>query len=389
MKTLLQSVVLLLLLAGMPRVATAQTTVQGTIVSGGITREYRLYVPAAYSPAKAVPLLFNLHGYGSSNVEQEFYGDFRPIADTANFIIVHANGTVDGSGSRFWNTFTAPGSGVDDVAFLSELLTFLQTRYTIDPDRIYSTGMSNGGFMSYELACKLSNRVAAVGSVTGSIVQSRLAACTPQHPVPIIEIHGTADNTVPYNGNFLFVPIPTVLDYWVRFNGCSPTPVVTAVPDINTTDGSTAERYVYGGGRAGSVVEHYKIINGGHTWPGAAVNIGVTNRDINASREVWRFLRRYRLSRLSTPLAAGVAAPALGVTMYPNPATDIITIRANKSLREAQISITNMLGESVPAQASVATDGTVRITTTSWRNGLYIVEVKAEGHRYHQKILKQ
>ncbi|UOQ74047.1 hypothetical protein MUN79_09220 [Hymenobacter cellulosilyticus] len=123
--------------------------------------------------------------------------------------------------------------------------------------------MSNGGFMSYELACKLSNRVAAIGSVTGSIVRSRLGACTPQHPVPVIEIHGTADNTVPYNGNILFTPIPAVVDYWVRFNGCSTTPVVTAVPNTNTTDGSTAERYVYSGGRNGSVVEHYKIIDGG------------------------------------------------------------------------------------------------------------------------------
>ncbi|TGE21044.1 extracellular catalytic domain type 1 short-chain-length polyhydroxyalkanoate depolymerase [Hymenobacter metallicola] len=388
MKTLLPAALGLALL--LPGFSQAQSTVTGTIVSGGITRDYRLYVPAGYSPGKAVPLLFNLHGYGSNNLEQEFYGDFRPIADTANFLIVHPNGTLDASGSRFWNTFVAPGAGgVDDVAFLSELLTALQSRYTIDPDRVYSTGMSNGGFMSYELACKLSNRVAAIGSVTGSIVQSRLSACTPQHPVPVMEIHGTADNTVPYNGNILFAPIPTVVDYWVRFNGCSPTPTVTNVPNTSTTDGSTAERYVYSGGRNGSVVEHYKIIDGGHTWPGAAVTIGVTNRDINASREVWRFLRRYRLSQLSTPLAAAAAASGQRLQLYPNPVENVLTIRAAQPATAAQVSVRDNMGRLLPVSTTVAADGSLRLATHAWLPGLYLVGVEQKGKVQYQHIVKQ
>ncbi|MCB2409792.1 extracellular catalytic domain type 1 short-chain-length polyhydroxyalkanoate depolymerase [Hymenobacter lucidus] len=372
-----------------PETSQAQTTVTGTIVSGGITREYRVYVPAAYSPSKAVPLLFNLHGYGSNNLEQEFYGDFRPIADTANFLIVHPNGTIDGTGSRFWNTFVAPGSGVDDAAFLSELLTNLQSRYNIDADRVYSTGMSNGGFMSYELACKLSNRVAAIGSVTGSMVQSRQNACTPQHPVPVIEIHGTADGTVPYTGNILFIPVPAVVDYWVRFNGCSPTPAFTAVPNTNTADGSTAERYVYGGGRNGSVVEHFKIIGGGHTWPGAAVSIGVTNQDISASREVWRFLRRYRLSQLSTPLGTAKAGAESEITVYPNPATDELMVRAgSRKLRSAQLTATDALGRAVRVPATPTADGALRVSTSTWRSGVYLLRLDTEGGSQYQKVVK-
>ncbi|UOQ54789.1 extracellular catalytic domain type 1 short-chain-length polyhydroxyalkanoate depolymerase [Hymenobacter cellulosivorans] len=390
MKTLLRSLVLLLLLL-LPAAVRAQSTVTGTIVSGGITREYRLYVPAAYSPGKAVPLLFNLHGYGSNNLEQEAYGDFRPIADTANFLIVHPNGTVDAAGNRNWNTFTAPtAGGVDDVAFLSDLLTSLQARYSIDADRVYSTGMSNGGFMSYELACKLSNRVAAIGSVTGSMVQSRLNACTPQHPVPVMEIHGTADNTVPYNGNILFVPIPSVLDYWVRFNGCSPTPVVTAVPNTNTTDGSTAERYVYSGGRNGSVVEHYKILDGGHTWPGAPVSIGVTNRDINASREVWRFLRRYRLSQLSVALST---RPGTGVqsqvNIYPNPAQNIVAVCSAELLSSSQVAATDLLGRSQALTARLIEPGVVEVRIDSWPAGVYQLRVVHKyGVSYH-RLTKQ
>ena len=137
----------------------AQTTILGSIQSGGLTRDYRLYRPAAYTGNTPVPLIINMHGYTSNSLEQEFYGDFRSIADTANFLIVHPNGTLDNQGNRFWNTF-GTGSTVDDVAFISDLLDALQATYNIDPQRIYSTGMSNGGFMSYTLACELNDRIA-------------------------------------------------------------------------------------------------------------------------------------------------------------------------------------------------------------------------------------
>ena len=275
------------LLAFCPGILRAQTTVVGTIRSGGLVREYRLYVPAIYTRTTGpVPLLFNLHGYGSNNVQQEAYGDFRPIADTANFLVVHPNGTIDAANKRNWNTFGPRGTGIDDVAFISALLDTLATRYRIDPDRVYSTGMSNGGFMSYELACQLSGRIAAIGSVTGSMIASRMSSCAPGRPVPVIEIHGTDDRTVPYTGGTAlnFVAIPTLMAHWVQVNGCNPTPTITAVPNTNTTDGSTAERQVWAGGRNGSSVEHFRIIGGGHTLPGSAFVVGVTNLDISASR---------------------------------------------------------------------------------------------------------
>src|SRR5690606_17264346 len=102
-------------------VAFSQTTIDHTLQHGGLTREYRLYIPASYDGTESVPLLFNLHGYTSNNVQQEVYADFRPIADTANFIIVHPNGTLDLGGNRYWNAFNIPG-GVDDVGFLSTLI---------------------------------------------------------------------------------------------------------------------------------------------------------------------------------------------------------------------------------------------------------------------------
>ncbi|MFD2787482.1 extracellular catalytic domain type 1 short-chain-length polyhydroxyalkanoate depolymerase [Hymenobacter rubripertinctus] len=368
----------------------AQQTVTGSIRFGGVVRDYRLYVPKAYTGTQPVPLLLNLHGYGSNNVEQEQYGDFRAIADTANFLVVHPNGTLDGNNNRYWNTFLPYAlGGPDDVAFLSALIDSLSAKYRINAQRVYSTGMSNGGFMSYELACQLSNRVAAIASVTGSMAASHVAACAPTRAVPVLEIHGTADGTVPYAGNGVFVPIPDLVAAWAARNGCNPTPVITQVPDLDPTDGSTAERQVFGGGRNGSVVEHYRIIGGGHTWPGAPINIGVTNRDINASREVWRFLRRYQLSGLVTATTASARAESARLTVAPNPVRGTVTVRlADGSLEPGQVRVTDAVGRMVPATLRRAPDGSLRLATQGWAPGTYWLRAEVKGQPLYRQLLK-
>ena len=112
----------------------------GSIMHDGIQRDYKVYVPAIYVPGVAVPVVFNFHGYTSDNFQQSLYADFRPIADTANFIIVLPNGTLDPAGNRFWDTF---GLGqVDDLGFVTALLDTLSLEYSVEADRVYSTGMS-------------------------------------------------------------------------------------------------------------------------------------------------------------------------------------------------------------------------------------------------------
>lgn len=352
----------------------AQTTVFGTIQSGGLTRDYRLYVPAAYTGAVRVPLVLNLHGYTSNSFEQEFYSFFYGIADTANFLMVCPNGTLDNQGNRFWNAFGGTET-VDDVSFLSSLIDSLSATYQIDTNRIYCTGMSNGGFMSYLLACELNDRIAAIASVTGSMVTSEFNACNPQRPVPVLEIHGTADNTVPYNGFPLygFKPVPEVVAAWVGFNHCNPTPVFNQIPDIDTSDGCTAEHYLYTGGENGSTVEHFKIIGGGHTWPGSPINIGVTNQDINASKEIWRFFSQYRLDVL-TDLTEPEVLQASQWSAYPNPFKDQLTVASNSQKPVRRIRVFDALGrlrQSIPAN-----EPPFRIETVQWEPGVYFILVE-------------
>jgi len=363
-----------------------QSTITGTLQSGGLTREYLLYIPAAYTGNVAVPLVFNLHGYTSNNLEQMFYGDFRPIADTANFLIVHPNGTLDGQGNRFWNTFLG-NSNVDDVGFIRDLLNALQANYNIDANRVYSTGMSNGGFMSYSLACELNDRIAAIASVTGSMIQSKLNACDLVRPVPVMEIHGTADNTVPYNGSPIstFVAIPTLVTKWADFNHCNPTPSITQVPNINTTDGCTAERQLYTGGDLGSTVEHYKVNSGAHTWPGAAFNIGVTNQDFNASKEIWRFFSQYRLDQLSATNTP--ESPAEAWTAFPNPAQDYLVLQSKGQRAAQRIQVFDALGR-LQQTISPSAGEQIRIETAAWMNGMYWVVIEQEGSVARVKVAK-
>ena len=357
-----------------------QTTLDRSFIHDGILRSYRLYIPAVYNPAVAVPLLFNLHGYGSNNLEQEAYGNFRPIADTADFIIVLPNGTFDFQNSRFWNTFG--GSTVDDVGFISALIDTISADFSIDQSRVYSTGMSNGGFMSYELACRLSGRIAAIASVTGSMTFEHMNTCNATHPVPVMEIHGTADGTVPYDGNVLFVPIDTLVNFWVQYNNCSPIPAITQVPDINTTDGCTAELHVYNGGDLGSRVELYKILGGGHTWPGAPVIIGVTDMDFSASIEIWRFFSRYNINGTITSVNDAITR-APDFIIYPNPSRDKFMIKFSGS-SEKIITVTNYLGQIVQRFSCIGPQVELDIEN----KGIYLVTVKTGDQTLTEKIIK-
>lgn len=274
------------------QISFAQVNINATMQFDGLTREYNIYVPAIYNSNNSVPLVINMHGYGSNMAQQAIYGNFKNLADTDNFIIVCPNGTFDNTNTRYWNAFGATG-GVDDVAFISALIDTIGTLYNIDSTKVFATGMSNGGFMSYKLACELNDRIAKIASVTGTMTTPLEASCTPINPIPVMQIHGTADPTVAYGGGGGFTSIEDAVDFWVEHNNCDTTPIVTVLPDINTSDSSTVELYEYLNGDDSSKVVFYKVINGGHTWPGALVDIpsGYTNKDFNASLVIWEFFK--------------------------------------------------------------------------------------------------
>ena len=307
----------------------AQTTLNLSLEHDGISRDYAVYIPDSYTGDDAVPLLFNFHGFGSNGFEQTFYGDFRSIADTAGFILIHPEGTLI-SGSAHWNVggFTA-GSTTDDVGFTNAMIDTISANYNINAERIYSTGMSNGGFFSFRLACELSNRIAAIASVTGSMTPETLFACNPQHAMPMMQIHGTTDAVVPYDGGVLWSKsIEDVMTYWINFNNCDATPQVNEVPDMSPNDNCTADHFIYTNPDTEITTEHFKIYDGGHTWPGAPFNFAGTNQDFNASDEIWKFFSRYDINGFNPIITTSTKELEINkLSVFPNPASSTIQVR--------------------------------------------------------------
>ena len=272
----------------------SQQTINQSITHNSLQRDYIIHIPSVYSVNDPIPLVFCLHGYGGNANSIMSYTNFNYISDTAGFIVVYPQGALF-QGSTHWNagglTF---GSNIDDVDFISSLLDSLSDQYNIDLTRVYSTGMSNGGYMSFLLACNLSDRIAAIASVTGSMTIQTYNSCNPQHPIPILQIHGTYDQTVPYYGNPSWTKsIDDVLQYWVNHNNCNPTPTTISIPDINLFDNSTVERLTWENGSNSVVADHLKVIGGGHDWFGAWGNM-----DINSSIEIWKFFSKYDINGL-------------------------------------------------------------------------------------------
>lgn len=374
-----KSLLFILLLFGLVHIK-AQTTIDGSFVHGGITRTYSFYVPASYVTGQPVPLILNLHGYTSNGSQQAMYSNFNAIADTAGFIAVHPDGTIDPNTSqRFWN-FGIFGATVNDVGFLEALIDTISAHYSINSNRVYATGMSNGGFMSYALACQTS-RFAAVASVTGAMSVVMYNSCNPANPVPVMHIHGTSDSVVPYNGNSTSKGAGDVVSFWVNRNQCNTAPTVTQVPNTNMMDNATAEHYLYSNGMNGHTVEHYKVNSGGHTWPGSSIPSinGNTCRDFNASKEIWRFFSQYGTSGTSSVRSQTLS----DLNIYPNPTTGYVTIQAG-NLYVTEVTVSDVQGRVVAKQSG---ENISNINLNYLQAGTYIAKISGKDFSLAKRLV--
>jgi polyhydroxybutyrate depolymerase len=275
----------------------------GRIVSSGQKREYLLYVPKGYDSAKPAPLVISLHAAALWPATQREASHWNKVADEHGFIVVYPSGTtLSGRGTgvlpfRAW-LLRPEAVASSNVRFISELIDTLEAAYNIDPTRIYANGFSNGGAMAVALSCRLSHRIAAVGTV--SAAQDRpWSWCEDSRPVPLINFHGTAD-LVPYNGGKVRAsprPFPSVSAWtanWALRNRCGPNPIESvAAADVT--------RLEYTNCANDAAVVLYTVQGGGHSWPGGkpmpAWIVGPTNRSIDATSLMWAFFREHHLRR--------------------------------------------------------------------------------------------
>lgn len=222
-------------------------------VFGGARPVPIVRAPEKYDPSKPVALVVLLHGYGSDALQTNVLFGLQYLVDQENLLLAFPEGTTDASGKKFWNATDAccdfGSTKVDDVRYLTDLVKELRSVYAVDPKRVYAVGVSNGGFMALRLACDAADVFAGVISYAGAGWLDP-TKCNPSAPVAVLQIHGTADKVVPYQGGTLDVggaPIPSALETtsaWATRNGCGSSPDASAPPIDFDADQPGAETHI-------------------------------------------------------------------------------------------------------------------------------------------------
>jgi polyhydroxybutyrate depolymerase len=266
-----------------------------TLLSSGVERKALVHVPAA-SAGQRLPLLIGLHGAGARIFPR--YSGFSVLADSEGFIVVYPDPIDHEGGRTLWNISNRRAGGApNDVQFISDLLAHVEGQVCVDTSRVYAAGVSNGGGMAALAACALSTRFAAIASIAGGYYQE-LPPCHPANPVSVVEVHGTADPIVPYDGSppgaadaAGAIPPGGAVRPWVaswrRHDGCRGAPAVSRIAP-------RVERYEWGHCAGGAAVEHIEIFGGGHALPGALPPDRGQASTVSATWLVWSFLREHR-----------------------------------------------------------------------------------------------
>ncbi len=293
--------------SGCHRAATPGVTPQSLRVAGA-ERHYLLSIPASYDPAKRAPLILNFHGLGSDKEQQTLYSGMNQKAGAEGYVVITPDGT--GDAIKHWSLPPLPG-GTADVDFVKQMLATTSRSLCIDAKRVYATGISNGAIFSTKLVCALPGRLAAIAPIAGVNGTKVCAPGTP--PASVLAFHGTADPIVPYEGGSYFAganaadvpdpaggttalgqlfgglraqPVDAAVANWAAFDGCGK-------PSTTTWVAVDVQHVTYPHCPAHGTVELYRVVGGGHTWPGAIpVNffrLGPTTGSIDATALMLRF----------------------------------------------------------------------------------------------------
>lgn len=275
----------------------------------GRERTYFVHLPPKYKRTENMPILFHLHGGGGTakKTPKLTFGAFNRLADREGFIVVYPQGVKkQWNDGRKGDISVAHRENIDDVGFITQIVKVLNTNYKIDNDKIYTTGMSNGGFMSTRLLCERPDIFRGGAVLTAQIGEEFVSKCNPEQGVAVLVMNGTDDKIVPYNGGEVkpfkwSKPRGVVLstdDYvamWQKRNDCKIKEETQLLPDLKD-DGTTVEVTKYSDCKERGALVLYTINGGGHTWPGGKQYlgerlIGKTSRDIVACNIIWDFFK--------------------------------------------------------------------------------------------------
>jgi len=272
----------------------------GRIESDGYRRSYIVHLPKSYTTTKKWPLVLILHGGWGAGRKMVRYTNFNKIADEEGFIVVYPDG-VRGHWADGRRATIADKRRVDDVRFISSLIDKLLLTLKINSEQVYAAGISNGGFMTFRLGCELADKIAAIGVVAATLPEIVAEDYKPSRPVPLIMFHGTDDRLVPKEGGVArgsggdILSVDDTLQHWAAINGCWKKPTIKKLP-VKIRDGTSVIKENYTACKDDADVVFYKIVDGGHNWPGAKISymlLGKTTKNINASELIWDFFKKH------------------------------------------------------------------------------------------------
>ncbi len=271
-------------------------------------RTYQVYFPPEQFSQQNLPILFVLHGGGgdATSLQVSILNRFNQLADANGFIVVYPEGFEKqwNDGRDVQGIVTAWDENIDDVGFISEIVTRLSDDFSIDANRIFTSGISNGGFMSTRLLCDKADIFKGGAIITATISESYLPNCNPANAVSVLVLNGTEDPIVPYDGGDVVVlgqrrgaviSTDNYMQFWANTNGCTTNPIITNRPDTQD-DQTMVQVYNYPSCNEQAMVQLYRIEGGGHTWPGAIEAlpqnlVGLTSKELVACDLIWGFFK--------------------------------------------------------------------------------------------------
>ncbi|MBM72489.1 MAG: hypothetical protein CL847_06875 [Crocinitomicaceae bacterium] len=275
-----------------------------SILVDGLNRTYLLYLPSGFNSNESLPLILNFHGGSGTANDQLYTADMRDLAEDQNFILVYPNAHPDPNSNQETNwqvvtsgdlPFTVPNPH-SDIIFIDNLIDHLHTQLNVDLNRVYALGYSNGGGFTFDLGCRLNNKITGIGVVARTMYAETYNNCEVTHPTPIVTILGTEDyvsnyDGITYEGTLYYHSNNSTNDLWIESNNLIPTSNLSLIPDINSNDGSTVELFSWSSEDECIDLYHYKVNGGGHDWPGTFGNMDIVSHEI-----IWSHLSEYGMN---------------------------------------------------------------------------------------------
>ncbi len=375
--------------AGLSFCASSAWAQTDSILVGSLQRTYTVRLPSVYDGSTPLPLVIAMHGGFGSGTQLEGQSLLTEKAEAEGFIVVYPDGVPSTIGIRTWNAGGCCGyamnNNIDDVGFIDALLDTLFADLAIDTLRVYATGMSNGGFMSYRLACELSERIAAIAPVSATMT---IDVCAPTRSMPVIALHSYLDTSVPYLGGIgdgisdhYNSPMDSVQNAFAAHANC----MVLNDTTVNNVELTVIE---WRDCDCGQEVITYMTQDGGHSWPGG---VGTGPGDpvstvISANDLMWDFFEQYTLD--CTPTGVERIAAPTELTLYPNPSTGVFSFN-NPAQVPTRVEVRDGLGRLVMQPMMVGTSPASVVDLSGVAPGSYHLVAEADGYRQVIKIMVQ